>query len=178
MVRVWGEVRSYFIFFRLGTTRTSSMSQETTARASALLQLLAGKEERTIADKIADSDRPTWEEFKKENKDVLEASDGKEMEAYRRELDADRERRMGGGREKKSKKKRKKRSKKKRKRASLSSSDSDSTSDDDEKDDDDVANQERKRKHKKKKRKKQRKQSKKSQSSTSSEADSKGEDGE
>lgn len=59
----------------------------------AFMRMVTGKEERTIADRISDPNRPTWEQFKKENADKLDlfANDDKEMVAYRKKLDAARE---------------------------------------------------------------------------------------
>lgn len=127
----------------------------------AVLRLMAGKEERTIAEKFADSNRPTWEQYKKDNKDKLnlEGMDQQEMEAYRRELDEQRERMLARGKNRKKKsssdsdsedsrrnKKKRKSKKKKRKRDS-----SDDSSSDDEKE------RSKKRKKKRKSKKKKRK---------------------
>lgn len=155
------------------------------ARESALLEALTvarKKEERTIADKIADSDRPSWEQFKKENKNMLDplAVDGKEMEKYRRELDADRERRMGssggGGRRHrdrtttKQSKKKKHNKKKKRKRPSSSESSSESSNAAEEQDEDEdttSSDERRRQKHKKRKHKKHKKRHRKEEDQSS-----------
>ena len=57
------------------------------------MRMVTGKEERTIADKISDPNRPTWEQFKKENADKLDLDGNgeKEMKEYRKKLDAARE---------------------------------------------------------------------------------------
>lgn len=75
------------------------------------MRVLSGREERTIAEKLADSNRPTWEEYKEEHHDKLnmDAMDESKMAAYRSQLDADRERRMNKSSGKKRKKKRRKR---------------------------------------------------------------------
>jgi hypothetical protein len=59
----------------------------------AVMRMLTGKEERTIADRISDPNRPTWEQYKKENADKLDLTDdgAKEMRQYRKKLDAARE---------------------------------------------------------------------------------------
>ncbi|GMF26039.1 unnamed protein product [Phytophthora fragariaefolia] len=59
----------------------------------AFMRMVTGKEERTIADRISDPNRPTWEQYKKENADKLDLNDNgeKEMKAYRKKLDAARE---------------------------------------------------------------------------------------
>jgi len=46
------------------------------AQMEAVVRLMAGVEERTIAQKLADSNRPTWEQYKKDNEDRLNL-DGK-----------------------------------------------------------------------------------------------------
>lgn len=72
------------------------------ATMDAFMRLMTGKEERTIADRISDPNRPTWEQYKRENADKLDLTDAgeKEMLAYRRKLDAAREkvRHAGGAR--------------------------------------------------------------------------------
>jgi hypothetical protein len=54
------------------------------------MRMLTGKGERTIADRISDPHRPTWEQYKKENVCKLELSNNgeKEMREYRKKLDA------------------------------------------------------------------------------------------
>lgn len=73
--------------------------------------------ERTIAEKFADSNRPTWEQYKTEHHDKLNVDlvDAQLQEQYRRELERDREKRMGGGKGGGSKKEAKKKSSKKSK---------------------------------------------------------------
>lgn len=75
-----------------GTTKMSSQMQ-------AVVRLMTGKEERTIAEKIADSNRPTWEQYKKDNQDKFEFAgvDQRKMEEYRRELDKEREKILSRG---------------------------------------------------------------------------------
>ena len=53
----------------------------------------AGLTGQTIADKLADSNRPTWDQYKKDNEEALNISgtEIKNMIAYRQELDAARE---------------------------------------------------------------------------------------
>ena len=119
------------------------------AQMEAVVRLMAGVEERTIAQKLADSNRPTWEQYKKDNSDKLnlEGVDQKQMEAYRQELDKERDSRLARGTNHGSSSKRKK---KKKRRDDDSSDSSDSNSDSSE-------DRHRKRKHKKKKHKKSRK---------------------
>ena len=40
------------------------------SQMQAVVRLLSGQEERTIAQKLADSNRPTWEQYKKDNEDT------------------------------------------------------------------------------------------------------------
>ena len=146
----------------------------------AVLRLMTGKEERTIAEKFADANRPTWEQYKKDNQDKLDiqGADDKKMQAYRKELDEERDKILSrginhGGKKKKrkkhydssdtddsrkrSKKKHKKYRKKKHKKHHSSSDDSDSS-------DSDSDDSRRKRKHKTKKRKSKKKSGKKEES--------------
>merc|ERR1719506_29726 len=60
---------------------------------------MTGQQERTIAQKLADSNRPTWEQYKKDNHDQLnlEGVDVKKMAAYRAQLDKDRDKRLARG---------------------------------------------------------------------------------
>jgi hypothetical protein len=53
---------------------------------TAVMRLMAGMEERTISEKLADSNRPTWEQYKKDNEDKLNLAgvDQKKMDAYRK----------------------------------------------------------------------------------------------
>ena len=69
------------------------------SQMQAVMRLMTGKEERTIAEKIADSNRPTWEQYKKDNQDKLEITgvDQRKMEEYRRELDKEREKILSRG---------------------------------------------------------------------------------
>jgi hypothetical protein len=148
------------------------------SQMEAVMRLMTGKEERTVAEKIADPNRPTWEQYKKDNEDKLnlEGVDEKKMQAYRQELDQDREKflsRQQGAVAKKKKKrkssdrKRKHSSKKKRKkkeyyrkkkhRKHYSDSDNGSYSSDSSSDD-----SRRRKRHKKKKRKDKERKSDKS----------------
>jgi hypothetical protein len=63
------------------------------ATFDAFRRLAAGVEGRTVADKISDSTRPTWEQYKKDNEDKLDMTGGdqKKMIQYRKELDANRD---------------------------------------------------------------------------------------
>ncbi|KAF1332012.1 Beta-glucosidase 30, partial [Globisporangium splendens] len=121
------------------------------ATMDAFMRMVTGKDERTIADRISDPNRPTWEQYKKENADKLDlfANDDKEMIAYRKKLDAAREKALA---------KRSHTTKKKKKRSS-SSSDNDSDSDDG-------------RKRSKKKNSRKKKKSRKRRRSVSSDSES------
>lgn len=78
-----------------GATATKAVSSQ----MDAVMRLMSGQGERTVAQKLADTNRPTWEQYKKDNKDKLDISgqDKKKMEEYRKELDADREKRLNRG---------------------------------------------------------------------------------
>ena len=62
----------------------------------AVLRMQLGQDCRTINDKINDSNRPTWDQYKKDNEDRLNltGADQKKMMAYRAELDAERARKL------------------------------------------------------------------------------------
>ncbi|KAL7531733.1 hypothetical protein ACHAXR_005248 [Thalassiosira sp. AJA248-18] len=103
------------------------------SQMAAVMRVMAGMEERTIAQKLADSNRPTWEQYKKDNEDKLNISglDQKKMDAYRKELDEQRDKLLTRGtnhREGKDDRKSKKKKKKKHRRHDDSySSESDSS---------------------------------------------------
>jgi len=163
------------------TDNTSKQPPKTSSQMEAVMRLMTGKEERTIAEKFADSNRPTWEQYKKDNQDKLDiqGTEQKEMQKYRKELDEQREKILARGvnhgatKKKKRKKhrddssesddskrrskkrKRKHRKKKHKKHHYSSSSESDCSSDSDSED-----SRKRKR-HKKKKKKSKRKHDKK-----------------
>ncbi len=62
----------------------------------AFMRIMTGKEERSISDRINDPNRPTWDEYKKDNEDKLrvESTGERERDAYRKELDAERKKRL------------------------------------------------------------------------------------
>jgi hypothetical protein len=64
----------------------------------AFQRMAAGLEGRTIADKLNDPNRPTWEQYKKDNEALLDnvGGDARKMVEYRAELDREREQRMSG----------------------------------------------------------------------------------
>ncbi|UIZ26861.1 hypothetical protein KXD40_001691 [Peronospora effusa] len=126
------------------------------AAMDAFMRMVTGKEERTIADRISDPNRPTWEQYKKENADKLDLSGNgeKEMKEYRKKLDATREKRLAGGSSSK------KRKKKHKKRSSSSSSDDSSNED-----------ERRRFKHKSRKKRKSHKRRRKSLDSDDSDSD-------
>ena len=132
------------------------------AQMDAVMRLMTGREERTIADKLADSNRPSWEQFKKDNEDKLNISglEQKKMEEYRKELDAQRDQMLARGTNHQKDKKNKK-NKKRRKH-----SDSEESSDDYSSDESRRRRKHRK-KHKQKYEKKKRKKHRRRQSSES-----------
>jgi hypothetical protein len=131
-------------------TAPAAPAEKMSSQMQAVVRLMTGQAERTIQEKLADSNRPTWEQYKKDNHDKLnlEGVDQKEMEEYRKSLDTEREGRLARGTNHKDKKK-----KKKRRQDDSSSGDSD--------DDDSDDSRRRRRKHKKHKKEKKHKRSKK-----------------
>ena len=74
----------------------------TSVTFDAFLRMGAGLEGKTLADKLADPNRPTWEEYKKDNADKLDlvGAEVRQMVEYRKELDKERDRKLnalGGG---------------------------------------------------------------------------------
>jgi hypothetical protein len=69
------------------------------ATFDAFKRMAAGLEGRSIADKINDSNRPTWEQYKKDNEDKLNlaGNEVKKMAQYRIELDKERDRKLKMG---------------------------------------------------------------------------------
>lgn len=65
----------------------------------AFQRMAAGLEGRTIQDKIADPNRPTWEQYKKENEEKLDlvGNDVRKMVEYRAQLDKERDERLQRG---------------------------------------------------------------------------------
>jgi len=65
----------------------------------ALTRMAAGLDGRTLAEKMNDPNRPTWEQYKKQNEDKLELVDAeaKKMVKYREELDREREQKLALG---------------------------------------------------------------------------------
>lgn len=62
----------------------------------AFARMAAGVEGRTLAQKLSDPNRPTWETYKKDNESKLDTSNGdlKKMAEYRAMLDKEREMRL------------------------------------------------------------------------------------
>jgi hypothetical protein len=79
---------------------TTSSSTENRPAVSATFdafqRMAAGLEGRKIADKIADPNRPTWEQYKKENEEKLDLAgqEVRKMVEYRAQLDKEREKRL------------------------------------------------------------------------------------
>ncbi|KAL3942784.1 MAG: hypothetical protein SGBAC_003096 [Bacillariaceae sp.] len=163
--------------------------QRMSSQMQAVVRLLAGQEERTLAQKLADSNRPTWEQYKKDNHEHLnlDGLDQKKMEDYRQQLDSERDKKLSRGRNHSAKKRRrdnssdddtdesrsrhrhrkeKKKRKKKHKRRHRNDS-SDSSGSDDE------SSEGRRRKHRRKhkKRSRSKKKSSRKQESGSDESD-------
>jgi hypothetical protein len=146
------------------TDKADGATPRMSSQMEAVMRLMTGKEERTIAEKMADSNRPTWEQYKKDNQDKLNLSgaDQQKMEEYRKELDEQRDRMLARGRGDKSGDKKKKHKKKR------SKYDSDSDTSDSE--------EEERRRKKHKKSKKRRKKHKRRDDDSDSESDSSSEE--
>ena len=69
------------------------------ATFDAFTRMAAGLERRSIADTLADSNRPTWEQYKKDNEDKLQhgGMEAKKMAEYRQQLDRERELKLSRG---------------------------------------------------------------------------------
>ena len=158
----------------VASTTAAAVPTQSSATMQAVMRLMTGKEERTIAEKFQDANRPTWEQYKVDNSDKLnlEGADQKQMEEYRKELDAQRDailsrglnhkKKKDGKKSKKSKKvKKKKHSKKKRRRDDRSDPDSDSDNDSSDESPTSSEESDDSRKHKRKKHKKRKKDKKK-----------------
>ena len=139
------------------------MTAPRSSQMEAVMRVMAGMEERTIAEKLADPNRPTWEQYKKDNEDKLNLSgmDQKKMEEYRKELDEERDRRLARGSNHQGMMKRKS----KRKHYT-----SDGSHDND--DDDDSSEERRKRRKAMKKHKKNKKKRSRKYDSSDSDSDS------
>jgi len=65
----------------------------------AFQRMAAGLERRSIQDNISDPNRPTWEQYKKDNEDKLDlvSNDVRKMVEYRAQLDKERDQRLQRG---------------------------------------------------------------------------------
>ena len=79
-----------------GVSALRATAPKVTAPFDAFTRLAAGLEGRKIADKLADPNRPTWEQYKKDNEDKLDMVGGemRKMVEYRAELDRERDRKL------------------------------------------------------------------------------------
>jgi len=159
----------------VASTTAAAVPTQSSATMQAVMRLMTGKEERTIAEKFQDANRPTWEQYKVDNSDKLnlEGADQKQMEEYRKELDAQRDailsrglnhkKKKDGKKSKKSKKVKKKKHSKKKRRRDDRSDQKDSDNDNDSSDESPTSSEESddSRKHKRKKHKKRKKDKKK-----------------
>lgn len=160
---------------------TATTSAIPSAQMEAVMRVLTGQDERTLAQKLADPNRPTWEQYKKDNGDKLnlEGADAKKMEEYRQQLDAERDHILARGTNHKPNKssKDKKHKKKKRKRHHSSDTSSEDDSDADNHDGSSDEKEKRKTKHKKRKKKHKKKHHRhRDQSSSSGGSDDDNED--
>lgn len=78
---------------------SSSSSQPVSSTFDAFKRLAAGLDGKSLADKMNDPNRPTWEQYKKDNEDKLDmvGGDAKKMAEYRIQLDMDRAARLACG---------------------------------------------------------------------------------
>merc|ERR1719401_1195760 len=97
---------------------SAAAQPKVSSQMTAVMRLMAGKEERTISEKLADSNRPTWEQYKKDNEDKLDIAgvDQKKMDAYRQELDEHRDKLLTRAKHRQKEAENKRKSKKKKKR--------------------------------------------------------------
>jgi len=118
--------------------------QKMSSTFDALVRMEAGIDGRTLAEKMADTNRPSWEQYKKENEDKLDLVSGeaKKMAEYRKQLDKEREDRL-------------KNASSKKRSAAISDSEDESSSSDSE-----SSRQNKKKKSKKEKKKKHKKEKK------------------
>lgn len=79
-----------------GLSLNKAPTQAASSTFDAFQRLATGKEARKIADKFADPNRPSWEQYKKVNEDKLDmvGIEIRRMTEYRAELDRERERRL------------------------------------------------------------------------------------
>ena len=130
-----------------GVAALKEKAPAASATFDAFTRMAAGLEGRTIADKISDPNRPTWEQYKKDNEDKLNMGgmEAKKMAEYRHELDRERELKLSRGSN--------------HRKANNAISDSEDGGSDD--DDEDGGEEGRKKKSKKEKKSKKSKKSKK-----------------
>ena len=79
-------------------TDTVLPASNSSATFDAFKRLTTGQESKTVAEKLTDVNRPTWEQYKKANEDKLDlvGVDQRKMIQYRKELDLNREKLMSG----------------------------------------------------------------------------------
>jgi len=75
---------------------TSGKKAAPSSTVDAMMRMAAGLDGRTLGDKINDPNRPSWEQYKKDNEDKLDmqGAEQKKQLAYRAQLDADRDQRL------------------------------------------------------------------------------------
>lgn len=76
----------------------TSSSSTVSSTFDAFQRMAAGLDGRTLADKMSDPNRPTWEQYKKENESKLDlvGNEVRKMVEYRAELDRERDNRLKG----------------------------------------------------------------------------------
>lgn len=82
-----------------GVAVLNEVQPAVSATFDAFKRMAAGLDGRSIADKINDSNRPTWEQYKKDNEDKLNlvGNEVKKMAEYRVELDKERDKKLSLG---------------------------------------------------------------------------------
>ena len=79
------------------TNSSSNNSSSSSSTIETLQRMAAGLDQKSLSDKFNDPNRPTWEQYKKDNETRLNALDPiemKEMAEYRRLLDMEREQKL------------------------------------------------------------------------------------
>ncbi|CAE7469535.1 unnamed protein product [Symbiodinium microadriaticum] len=81
-------------------TAVQPSRQAASSTFDAFQRMAAGLEGRTLAEKIADPNRPSWEQYKKDNEDKLDmmGAEMRKMTEYRAQLDREREEKLAKGR--------------------------------------------------------------------------------
>ncbi len=84
--------------YKASSSKENSQPAAVSATFDAFQRMAAGIEGRTITEKLGDPNRPTWEQYKKDNEDKLDriGTDARKMAEYRAQLDKERETLLAG----------------------------------------------------------------------------------